>query len=217
MKKKILSYEGEDITVTYDLKRCIHAENCVHGLKEVFDPEKRPWINPDEAPAERVADVVETCPTGALHYQMKSSDRSEITPSKNRILLKKDGPVYLFGDIEVQDHEGNTLLEDTRLAMCRCGATGNGPLCDNSHVKADFEAHTDADRSKLPEVSANGHDKLILKMMKDGPAILQGTYTVESDTFEQQTSNKGVALCRCGASSSKPFCDGKHKEIGFVG
>lgn len=217
MEKKILSYQGEDIKLTYDLKRCIHAANCVAGLPDVFDPDKKPWINPDQASPNKVADVIETCPTGALHYEINSSDRMEMAPSKNRVSLQKDGPVNFYGDIEIQDHEGNILLEDTRAAMCRCGATGNGPLCDNSHKKVDFNAHTDADRSKLPESESGKHDKLIIKMMKNGPAILEGAYTIESDSFQPQTSEKGVALCRCGGSSTKPFCDGTHKEIGFNG
>lgn len=33
----------------------------------------------------------------------------------------------------------------------------------------------------------------------------------------QPTPGKGVALCRCGASSKKPFCDGTHKTNGFDG
>jgi len=217
MKEKILTYDGDDIKVTYDLKRCIHAAKCVDGLPSVFDPNKKPWIQPDKASAGDVADVIETCPTGALQYEMLNADRTEKAPSKNRVSLEKDGPVYFYGDIEIQDHEGNTLLEDTRAAICRCGATGNGPLCDNSHEKDEFKADTDADRSKLPEASAESHDKLIIKMMKDGPAILSGTYTMESDTFEPQTSSQGVALCRCGGSTTKPFCDGTHRDIGFEG
>lgn len=217
MKEKILSYRGEKIKVTYDLHRCIHAGECVRGLPSVFDTKKKPWIMPDNAAVDKVADVIERCPTGALQYSDNSGNREEAVPSRNRVVLHKDGPVYFFGDIEIQDHEGNILLEDTRVAMCRCGATNNGPLCDNSHTKKGFNADTDADRSKLPDKKADHHDKLIVKMMKDGPAILHGTYTMESDTFQPQTSEKGVALCRCGESTTKPFCDGAHKSNGFTG
>lgn len=217
MKKKVLTYDNDEITVKYDLKRCIHAAKCVDGLPDVFNPDRKPWIDPDKASADDIADVIETCPTGALQYELEKSDRVEQAPSKNRIKPEKDGPVYMFGDIEVQDHEGNTVLEDTRFAFCRCGASSNKPACDNSHMDVDFEAHTNVDRSELPEPQSNGDDKLLIKLMKDGPAILEGTYTVESETFEPQTSDKGVALCRCGASSTKPFCDGSHKDIEFEG
>ena len=43
------TYSGEDITVTDSVRRCIHAEACVHGLPGVFDPNRRPWIDPDQA------------------------------------------------------------------------------------------------------------------------------------------------------------------------
>lgn len=217
MNKKVLKYENDEITVRYDVTRCIHAANCVNRLPDVFDPNRKPWVDPDNAPASEIADIIEACPTGALHYELKKSDRIEKAPPVNRVLLQQDGPIYIFGDIEVQDHEGKTILEDNRFALCRCGASSNKPACDNSHKKIDFEAHTDAERAKLPEVSAGEHDKLIVKLMKDGPAILEGTYTVESSTFAGQTSNKGVALCRCGATSTKPFCDGSHKDVGFQG
>lgn len=218
MKEKVLTYDGEEIKVSYDINRCIHAAKCVAGLPDVFDPNRKPWVDPDQAPAEKVADIIESCPTGALHYELKQANRTETAPSKNRISLQVDGPVYFYGDIEVQDHEGNTLVVDTRFALCRCGASGNKPACDNSHKKIGFEADTAADRSKLPEAGSDAdHDKLIIKLMKNGPAILEGSYTMESETFEPQTSDKGIALCRCGGSASKPFCDGTHKEIGFEG
>jgi len=217
MEEKVLTYEGKEITVTYDLKRCIHAANCVAGLPDVFNPERKPWIDADKAPGEEIADVIETCPTGALQYEMKTSDRTEAAPSSNRISLQEDGPIYMYGDIEVQDHEGNVVLEDTRFAFCRCGASGNKPACDNSHNDIEFDADTNADPSKLPAPENGSQDKLIVKLMKNGPAILEGTYTVESETMEAQTSDKGVALCRCGASDSKPFCDGSHKDVGFEG
>ena len=45
MSGKIREYSSDGITVTYDAKRCIHAAECVHGVPEVFDPERKPWIN----------------------------------------------------------------------------------------------------------------------------------------------------------------------------
>lgn len=215
MRKKILRYDNEKIKVTYDLNRCIHARECVNGLPEVFNPDKKPWINPDNAEAGQIADVIEKCPTGALHYEMLESDRSEKPSSHNRIVLRPDGPIFFYGDILVQDYDGNTILEDTRFAYCRCGASSNKPACDNSHEKIDFKADINADKSKMPETDEHDHGKLIIKLMKNGPALLEGNYTMESESIGEHTSNKGVALCRCGGSSTKPFCDGTHKNNGF--
>jgi uncharacterized Fe-S cluster protein YjdI len=66
MGKRLQVYEGDAITVTFDPKLCTHARECVRGLPDVFDPNSPRWIRPDRAPAERVAEVVGRCPTGAL-------------------------------------------------------------------------------------------------------------------------------------------------------
>jgi uncharacterized Fe-S cluster protein YjdI len=41
MRRK--EYRSEQIVVPFDLERCIHANYCVRGLPEVFDPSNRPW------------------------------------------------------------------------------------------------------------------------------------------------------------------------------
>ena len=57
MAYQIRRYTGKDIDVIFDVKRCIHAEDCVKNLPEVFATSRRPWIKPDNSPADRVAEV----------------------------------------------------------------------------------------------------------------------------------------------------------------
>lgn len=51
----------------------------------------------------------------------------------------------------------------------------------------------------------------------DGPLLLEGDDVVVCDaTGSAFTPNRRpIALCRCGGSAIKPFCDGTHKRIGF--
>ena len=50
----------------------------------------------------------------------------------------------------------------------------------------------------------------------DGPYLLRGDFRLmDPDGVEIDPHRKTVALCRCGASRRKPFCDGTHKLIGF--
>jgi len=218
MQSKIRTYESEDITVTYDLKRCIHAAECVRGLRAVFDPDQRPWIQPQKSGAEEIAETVRHCPTGALHYEMKKSDGKEQVPDTNTVTVTRDGPVYLRGDIRLEDAEGNIILEDTRVALCRCGHSRNKPVCDNSHADIDFEAPSAFRTDSLKE-GGNGSSNgtLVLKMMENGPAIVEGDYKLYSETMQPRTCSHSIALCRCGGSANKPFCDGTHKKIGFKG
>lgn len=215
MKERIFSYNSDKITITWDQKRCIHAEECVRGLNKVFNPAQRPWIQPEKGSAEDIADAVERCPTGALHYQMADNHRTETPSSKNRIKLQENGPVYFFGDLEVQDADGNTVLKDTRFALCRCGASKNKPACDNSHQKLNWTADVVADTSNMEVLEEPNQERLLIKLMENGPVLLEGIYTLESEKIGEHTSSKNIALCRCGGSSNKPFCDGTHKKIGF--
>ena len=74
MEKKPRDYEGQEIVVSYELKKCIHAAECVKGLPAVFDVDARPWINPDGAPPEAIEAVIARCPSGALTSRRKSSE-----------------------------------------------------------------------------------------------------------------------------------------------
>ena len=54
-----------------------------------------------------------------------------------------------------------------------------------------------------------------IQVLRKGPYIVAGSVTLlDSDGKKIETSDK-IALCRCGASTNKPFCDGTHSKIGF--
>ena len=211
MSNKVRRYSSDEIDVTWDAKRCIHAAECVRGLPIVFDTSQRPWIQPANADADELAGIVLKCPTGALHFERKDGGGSEAIPELNRIAVAADGPLYLSGEIQISDMGGNVLLEDTRVALCRCGASENKPFCDNSHTEAGF-----ADDGLLASSGGStvGNGRLSIKTAPNGPLLLQGDFKIQAanGTF---ADNKG-ALCRCGGSSNKPFCDGTHSKIGFI-
>jgi CDGSH-type Zn-finger protein len=51
---------------------------------------------------------------------------------------------------------------------------------------------------------------------RDGPLIVRGDFRLlDSDGTEIDPGRRTIALCRCGKSGIKPFCDGTHKRSGF--
>ena len=57
-----------------------------------------------------------------------------------------------------------------------------------------------------------------IKTRENGPYRVQGPVRIiDADGNEFDLSDKGevIALCRCGGSTTKPFCDGTHSKIGF--
>ncbi|MGD2218298.1 MAG: CDGSH iron-sulfur domain-containing protein [Gemmatimonadales bacterium] len=216
MSDKIREYEGEGIVVKYDVKRCIHAEECVNGLPDVFSRDRRPWVDPDAATADEVAEVVMRCPTGALWYDRRDGGMAEPVPGQNRARLSRDGPINLRGDIAIISGTGEVVEETKRVSLCRCGASAYKPFCDGSHTEAGFKDGGDvADAKPLPEEFEPG-GRLTLTPLANGPVLVKGSLEVRSADGETSSYHEvQAALCRCGGSSKKPFCDGTHKKIGF--
>ena len=215
MEEDIHQYSGEEIEVSYDVKRCIHARECVRGLPAVFDPDKRPWIEPDNADVDELADVIMECPTGALHFERTDDGPEETVPDENSVTVVPDGPLYLHGDIDITTRNDETLLTDTRVALCRCGLSDNKPLCDNSHAEADFhtESSIPKEQDETKDVDIGGTLQVV--SIPDGPVRLHGGFELYGTDDGSRVRDTDVALCRCGGSQNKPFCDGTHREIGF--
>jgi uncharacterized Fe-S cluster protein YjdI len=62
-------------------------------------------------------------------------------------------------------------------------------------------------RQQSPEVRA----------AKDGPLLVSGGVRIMDSEGNLLYEGEKAALCRCGNSANKPFCDGTHKKIGFRG
>ncbi|MBA2743067.1 MAG: CDGSH iron-sulfur domain-containing protein [Chthoniobacterales bacterium] len=54
-----------------------------------------------------------------------------------------------------------------------------------------------------------------INIIKNGPLIVNGSVELKDSDGKAYPAQKRLALCRCGASTEKPFCDGTHSKIGF--
>jgi CDGSH-type Zn-finger protein/uncharacterized Fe-S cluster protein YjdI len=216
MKSKIKTYTSDDIDVTYDIPRCIHFAACTRGLPAVFDTDKRPWIQPDQADADAIASVVEACPTGALQYTRKDGGTAETPDRVTQIRIAPDGPLFVRGDASIVNAAGEVLLNDARMALCRCGASQNKPLCDNSHLDAGFKAAGTFDGQDDVDATQPSDSALSLTPAQNGPLLLAGDFVLLSADKTPLFRGRKAALCRCGSSANKPFCDGTHSEIDFT-
>jgi CDGSH-type Zn-finger protein len=58
-----------------------------------------------------------------------------------------------------------------------------------------------------------------IRVRDDGPLLIEGDVELvdaEGNAFAPPANKPLVALCRCGQSATKPFCDGSHKTCAFV-
>jgi len=55
-----------------------------------------------------------------------------------------------------------------------------------------------------------------IRPTRNGPLIVEGVVELfDTEGNKIPLDKNRIALCRCGASSNKPFCDGTHSQIGF--
>jgi CDGSH-type Zn-finger protein/uncharacterized Fe-S cluster protein YjdI len=210
MKDRLHVFESPAITVTWSRRRCNHVAECVRGLPAVFQPGRVPWVDATQATADRVAEVVRRCPTGALHYERHDGGPSEPVPAVNTVVPDPDGPLLLSGDIEVVAADGGAVVRETRVALCRCGATKDQPFCDGSHWDAGFDDPGRLAEGGTPAGGEAGPGPLRVVLGAGGPLFLEGRFTLASVRGDARRELGGAELCRCGASRTRPFCDGSH-------
>jgi len=201
---------GEQLVLRFETKRCIHARHCVLGAPRVFLANvKGPWLHPDEMPVEGLVHIARSCPSGAITYQRLDGGADEPVPEVNELRLRENGPYAVRADVELAGH-GRML----RATLCRCGASNNKPFCDGSHNAARFVATGEpATRESTPLAQRGG--RLEIRPEPDGPLVLTGSVEICAGTGRTVDRVTSARLCRCGGSSTKPFCDGSHARIGF--
>lgn len=157
-------YKNKEITVYWKPSACVHASYCYRELIEVFDPSRRPWVDMNGAPTDKIIEVVNLCPTEALAWKWNDDEK-------------------------------------------------------NSSVGTDQLNHINFRRPELMNTteSANEEQPVSVKIMVDGPIVLKGSFTLAYDGNKKEVQESLISICRCGASDHMPFCDGRHRKIGFNG
>ena len=137
----IKEHSNDEITIVWKPKTCIHSERCWRGLVSVFNPKKRPWINPEGAETDAIINQVQQCPSGALSFYYNNQEEKDEEKEAVRMEVKvtSGGPLMVAGEVKIIHKDGSEELRKN-AALCRCGLSANKPFCDGSHRKSDFDA-----------------------------------------------------------------------------
>jgi CDGSH-type Zn-finger protein/uncharacterized Fe-S cluster protein YjdI len=202
---------GKSATIQFNGRLCIHARRCVLSQPTVFKANvEGPWIDPDAASAEALMYVALNCPSGAIQVSRHDGGPNETNPKVNTISVRENGPLAINAEIVLA---GAPI--GTRATLCRCGESKNKPYCDGSHVGAAFAA-TGEPATTASAALANRDGALSITPYPNGPLGVAGPVEIISGTGRKVNRVERTALCRCGHSSSKPYCDGTHAKVGFV-
>ena len=135
----------------------------------------------------------------------------------NSIMIRPDGPLICKGDtaITLQSGDAEIILKDNEFALCRCGLSNKKPFCDGSHKQAGVQASQTFSDERGEDISGLAGE-LIITVKTNAMYSLKGPVTIFSRDGLSKTTRTKAALCRCGHSENKPFCDRSHKKCGFI-
>ena len=124
MKKEIVKeYKTDDLTIIWKPQTCVHAAICVSKLPEVYKPNDKPWINPENANSKVLIEQINACPSGALTYKLNNNqDTNENSVTMENAKVAGTSPVI----VGLESGKG--------YAWCACGKSSNQPYCDGSHA-----------------------------------------------------------------------------------
>lgn len=131
----------------------------------------------------------------------------------NIITVIEDGPLQVQGEFRLYNTIGEIIEHEGELMLCRCGLSNNKPLCDGNHVSAGFKDCCSVKNSK--DEALEKASILIISCRPNGMLVAKGPMIIVGADGQSKVMRNKAALCRCGQSRNKPFCDVSHKKCGF--
>ncbi len=142
----------------------------------------------------------------------KSDAQPRLLEIPNEALVTSAGPLRVTGNLTIVGEDGSITYAN-HIDLCRCGKSGKKPHCDNQHLDAEF-LHSGRIQEISDAPASDRPTKITLSCNKDGPITFRGRLRLHNIMGQECTKLRG-ALCRCGQSANKPFCDGSHNKVGF--
>jgi len=142
LKDEIIQrYDGKDINIIFNRSICSGAGNCVRNFPKIYKNASENWIFPDKDSVEQVKKSIQSCPSGALSYEIDK----KITLEKYddiKINIIKNGPLNVKGKVALQVDRWSTNANPEKFSLCRCGASQNKPFCDYTHASLKAKSYT---------------------------------------------------------------------------
>ena len=107
------TYENGDIVVFWDSEKCFHAKKCVGGCPEVFNIQRKPWIDLSRAPSMEIWKAIDKCPSGALSCVYSHEIRVELDSENLRsVAMDKDRQI---GECDYEETPEGRVIYHTEV------------------------------------------------------------------------------------------------------
>ena len=139
---------GSRFTVTMDTSLCMMSGYC--GMRDTGIADLVENSSDTQARSLAIA-MVERCPSGSLTYKIEPGE-VDIEPDypkqiADTVEITSDGPIegplWVTGWVEIERSDGQPFIPRNRVTLCKCGLSGNKPLCDGTHRAVEQRASRD--------------------------------------------------------------------------
>ena len=107
----------------------------------MFRLRTEPFVDPGAAPAEKIAETIEQCPSGALSYTIDGVEHRDGNADPVVGYVPNGPYVVRGGAAELKDTTRGDGASTKRFALCRCGKSKNKPFCSGAHWDHQFDEH----------------------------------------------------------------------------
>ena len=138
VERQIVLRDGAGIQVSRDYSICAESGFCANRFTTV---EKLAPYTGDTQVRAQVIGMIERCPSGSYTYRVDAGE-GDIEPDLPRQIAVTveitsqgpiPGPLWVTGRIPIRRSDGKPMETRNRVTLCRCGHSGNKPLCDGTH------------------------------------------------------------------------------------
>ena len=142
-ERQVVHEGGTGIVVKRDYPLCTNAGFCGNRVTNV--EEMTPHTD-DTRVRSHVIAMIERCPSGSYTYSLEEGgeDVEPDLPQQVAVVTETTwagpiaGPLWVTGCIPVERADGQPLETRNRVTLCRCGLSGQKPLCDATHRGVGF-------------------------------------------------------------------------------
>lgn len=144
IKSDTITYVGEHITIYDNRSICAKRGYCTRELPTVFLKTDQ-WIDPNGDSVDKIIDICNRCPSGALSYALPGSNKMTGEDHDDTFIQLSEKRFGSHGPYDVKGHvtiDGQTerLPElPNKTTLCRCGHSTNKPYCSGEHYKVKFQ------------------------------------------------------------------------------
>jgi uncharacterized Fe-S cluster protein YjdI len=162
-----------------------------------------------------------------MSNKVTKAELSEFKKDKDNVKEFSNGEVTVYWRANLCIHSANCLMGMPRVFNTKRKPWINVTGADSKEIMKTVDSCPSRALTYLKSTSFTIRKKRKVKpkapkfakvqILKNGPALVTGNFIIrDSNKKKIKISSPVAALCRCGASRKKPFCDGSHLSVGFT-